>query len=429
MVTNDPADPIPHRLIRAAFLLTLLLATPLLHGDVFRVLDDPRDAAQARVDIIQQAKQEIDALYFLARNDRITMTALSLLRDARRRGVGNVRMIVDANFQHIPKAVLAHLRDEGVEVRVYHPLALRHPSWIFRRMHEKVVVVDGARYITGGRNLAEAYFGLAKRNFVDRDVYVDGPSAAEADAHFEELWDSSDVTELHARVSDREKRKAARILDNAACELARTGLISLDTRRDWSAGQRDAGEVHFIHDPVSAGPRITAKLAEVIGCAQSSVTIESPYLVPTPQLFDLLERKIRDGVHVQIVTSSFHSSDGLLAYVGYLKYRRRLTRAGIDVREFKGPDMLHAKSMVVDGRTVLVGSYNVDPRSQNLNAEAMCIADDRATAQELLASIGEHAENAWIVGKRDRPAQISSRAARLRAWALRLLLPLFERQL
>ena len=129
-------------------------------ADVLRILDDPREAAQARVDIIQQARGEIDAVYFLARNDRITLTALSLLRDARRRGVGSVRLIVDANFQHIPRPVLGYLRDEGVEVRVYHPISLRHPSWLFRRMHEKFVVVDGKRYIAGGRNLAESYFGL-----------------------------------------------------------------------------------------------------------------------------------------------------------------------------------------------------------------------------------------------------------------------------
>ena len=60
-------------------------------------------------------------------------------------------------------------------------MTLRHPSWLFRRMHEKVVIVDGQRYITGGRNLAEAYYGMArKRNYVDRDVYVEGESAADA---------------------------------------------------------------------------------------------------------------------------------------------------------------------------------------------------------------------------------------------------------
>src|ERR1700756_2872037 len=197
------------RSVRAVFLLLSLLLAGAAQADVFRLLDDDRQAAQARVDLIQQAGSEIDAGYFLAHNDRITITALALLRDARRRGVGRVRLIVDANFQHIPRAVLAHLRDEGVEVRVYHQITFRRPSWLFHRMHEKFVVVDGARYIAGGRNLAEEYFGLRKRNFVDRDVYVDGPSAAEAERHFEELWGSGDVADLRVRVSEGEKRNAS----------------------------------------------------------------------------------------------------------------------------------------------------------------------------------------------------------------------------
>src|SRR5258708_3488596 len=95
-------------------ILILCLSTLPIHADVFRLLEDPRDGAQARVDLIQQSHTDISAVYFLARNDRITLTALGLLRDARRRGVGRVRLIVDANFQHIPKPVLAHLAYENL---------------------------------------------------------------------------------------------------------------------------------------------------------------------------------------------------------------------------------------------------------------------------------------------------------------------------
>jgi putative cardiolipin synthase len=237
------------------------------------------------------------------------------------------------------------------------------------------------------------------------------------------------VIALHVSVSEVEKQQAARVLDEAACALAATGFVSLDTQRDWSAGRRDVAEVHFVHDPLTAddGPRLATRLAEIIDGAQSSVVIESPYLVPTPGLLELLRKKLREGVRVQILTNSFRSGDGILPYVGYVKYRRRLIHAGIDLREYKGPNMLHAKSMVIDGRTVLIGSYNVDPRSQNLNAEAMCIAEDEEAARELTASIDEHVQNAWIVGA-GRKARMP-RVTRLRAWALRLLLPLFERQL
>jgi putative cardiolipin synthase len=409
-----------------------------VRGDVFRILDDPREAAQARVDLIQQADSEIHALYFLARNDRITLTALALLRDARRRGVPSVRLIVDANFNRIPKAVLAHLRDEGVEVRVYHPLELRHPSWLFRRMHEKVVVVDRERYITGGRNLAESYFGMAKKkNFVDRDVYVEGPSAADADHHFETLWSSEHVSQLKVRVSKRETGDAEALLDSVLFDLGcGGGFVQLDTGNDWSAGQRAVDAVDFLHDPVDAaeGEGVAYKLADIIESAKTSIVIESPYLVPPKPLLALLEKKLIEGVYVQIVTNSLRSTDGVLPQAGYLKYRRRLARAGIDVREYKGPAPLHAKSAVIDGRIVLIGSYNIDPRSQNLNTEVMCVVADEELAQELLESIDLHLQNAWRIHGNGRPARVEryplvSRAKKMRAWFARLLLPIVENQL
>jgi putative cardiolipin synthase len=411
--------------------LIFLIAVTSATADVFRILDDPRDAAQARVDLIQQARSEINALYFLARNDRITLCALALLRDARRRGV-NVRLIVDANFQHIPKAVLAYLRDEGVRIRVYHPLTIRHPSWLFRRMHEKVVAVDAERYIAGGRNLAESYFGLARKNYVDRDVYVEGPSAAEADRHFENLWSSGHVAELSVHVSVDEKRRAAQWLDDAVDQLECRAFIQRYTNHDWSAGERVVAAVGFLHD--DRGARVGARFADILHSARRSIVIESPYLVPSRSLLQLLEKKVGEGVYVEIVTNSLRSSDGVLVHAAYLKYRRRLARAGIDVHEYKGPDTLHAKSAVVDGRIVLVGSYNIDPRSQNLNSEVICVVEDEEIARELLDAIDLHVLNAWKVDRDGQPAcddssGIAPRSKLFRAWSARLLLPLIEGQL
>jgi putative cardiolipin synthase len=417
--------------MRAAFAFVIVVAALSARADVFRILDDPREAAQARVDIIEQGEREVHALYFLARNDRITMTALALLRDARRRGVPSVRLVVDANFHRIPTAVLAHLRNEGVEVRVYHPLTLRHPSWLFRRMHEKVVVVDGERYIAGGRNLAEAYFGMAKKkNYVDRDVYVHGASALDANRHFDNVWNSSHVAKLKVRVSFEETRLAEQMLDEALCDP----FVERGTGRNWSEGLRDLKPVQFMHDPVDEGTRVAVRLSEMIDAAQTSIVIESPYLVPSKSLLALLEKKLKQGVYVQIVTNSLRSTDGVLPQAGYLKYRRRLARAGIDVREYKGPDPLHAKSAVIDGRYVLIGSYNLDPRSQNLNTEVICVAEDPALAQELLESIDLHLQNAWTVRRNGRPLRVHrdpnvSRAKQFRAWAAKFLLPIVEGQL
>ena len=409
-------------------LAAVLIITLAARADVVRILEDPNDAAQARVDLIQQARREINALYFLARNDRVTMTALSLLRDAQRNGVTS-RLLVDANFHHIPKAMLAHLRDEGVQVKEYHPITPRHPTWLWRRLHEKLVVVDGERYVTGGRNLAEAYFGLAeKKNYVDRDVFVEGQSAADADLHFDTLWDSVHVRELRARVSTKERQRAAKLLDSVMEEL-RCGesFVKPDTGRDWADGGHYAEVVHFLHDPVGKGTRVSDRIYELFENAQQSIVIESPYLVPGRELRRILERKRKEGVHVQIITNSLRSTDGLLPFAGYLKYRHRLVRAGIDVREFKGPDTLHAKSAVIDGRIVLIGSYNIDSRSEKLDLEAMCVAEDEALARELLSAIGVHVEHAMKVDPRQWPRMPRRTLLGLRT--MQLFLPLFEGQL
>jgi phosphatidylserine/phosphatidylglycerophosphate/cardiolipin synthase-like enzyme len=420
-----------NRLARAVALLLLFASTA--RADLLRILDDPSEAMQARVDVMQQATSDISALYFLARNDRVTLTSLALLREARRRGVGSVRLVVDANFTRIPKPVLAHLRNEGVQIRVYHPTDIRHPSWLFRRMHEKVIVIDGRRYITGGRNLAESYFALARRNYVDREVYVEGDSAGDAMRHFEAVWASDHLRKLRVRVGVGEVARASAVLDAALSELRKgEGFVRLDAPRDWSSGAREVGPVRFLHDPVSPrGVRVGNRLSEILEEATTSIVIESPYLVPSRPVRELLNRKLSEGVVIVIVTNSIHSTDGVFPHAAYVKYRRSLLKAGVDLREYKGPDMLHAKSMVVDGRIIGIGSYNLDPRSQNLNTEVMCVAEDERVAEELMRSITTHMENAWVVGDGGKRERRVSRARAVRAWAARMLvlLPIVESQI
>jgi putative cardiolipin synthase len=404
------------RALAAAFLL--LLAAAAARADVVRILDDDREAAQARVDLIRQAKDRIEILYFMAKDDRVALSILQLLRDARRRGVRDVRVVIDGSFRRIPKAVLSHLRDEGVRVRTYHPFDLRHPTWMLHRMHEKVIVVDGKRYITGGRNLAESYFGMGREmNYRDLDIYVDGPSAADAEQRFETVWNSRDVADLHGHVVGRSKREAAQHLGDALDSLVQSGFIALGPTRDWSKGAMDAGPVRFL-----AGHDVGSDMAALIAAAKESVVIESPYFIPPRFFRELLLKKLAEGVRIVVVTNSVRSTDGLLPQVAYLKYRGELARAGIDFREYKGPDCLHGKVIVVDGRVAMVGSYNVDPRSQYLNTEVTCIAENEELARQLLQSIDGHIENAWTI-------DAAPHAAPVKVWAIRLLLPILEHQL
>jgi len=405
-----------HRRALAVALLLLFAATA--RADVVRILADDREAAQARVDLIRQAHDSIEVLYFMAKDDRVALAILQLLRDARRRGVPNVRMVIDGSFRRIPKAVLAHLRDEGVRVRTYHPFDLRHPTWMLHRMHEKVIVVDGKRYITGGRNLAESYFGMGRdMNYRDLDIYVDGPSAADAQQRFETVWGSRDVADLHGHMTRSSKREAAQHLGDALEALTRSGFIDLGPMRDWNKGTMDVGPVRFLSGHDVGGP-----MAEYVAAAKQSVIIESPYFIPPRFFRELLLKKLAEGVRIVVVTNSVRSTDGLLPQVGYLKYRGEMARAGIEFHEYKGPDCLHGKVIIVDGRVAMIGSYNIDPRSQYLNTEITCVAENEELARALQGFIDGHIENAWTI-------DAAPQAAPLRVWAIRMLLPILEHQL
>jgi putative cardiolipin synthase len=202
---------------RLGLLLALCLLPRLAGADQVRLLESQREAAEARAAMVLDAREEILAGYFIIGDDPFTLTALALLRDAARRGV-RVKVLVDDQWNKIPKAVQAHLLQEGIEIRTYHPLHLGNLHWISRRLHDKMVVVDGEVLLAGGRNIESPYFGLGpkqlgRRNYLDCDVQVWGSPAAEARAYFLSLWDSHHVRKRDVRRPAAEVEEAARRLD------------------------------------------------------------------------------------------------------------------------------------------------------------------------------------------------------------------------
>ncbi|MDX1489311.1 MAG: phospholipase D-like domain-containing protein, partial [Acidiferrobacterales bacterium] len=132
--------------------VSLALATRLACADVFRVIDDDQEAAQIRVDLIQQAQRELAIELFRASDDRMVLSYLALLRGAVRRGV-KVRFLIDGAFNQLSQPVQAHLVQEGLEIKEYHPLLLAKPHWFTRRLHDKMMLADRQQMLVGGRNL------------------------------------------------------------------------------------------------------------------------------------------------------------------------------------------------------------------------------------------------------------------------------------
>lgn len=423
-----------------ATLLLLLLASPAL-ADRVRILGTDREAAEARVEMVLAAREEILASVFIFGDDPFTLTSLGLLRDAARRGV-RVQLLADAQWNRIPRAVQAHLKAEGIEIREYHPFRLDRPLWLSRRMHDKLAVADGRVLLAGGRNLQSPYFGFGRqirtRNYVDCDLQVEGDAAAEARRYFLDLWSSREVRPSRGRATPEEIGAASRLLDRYKPWLdARIEAARNDPDRPPAAFV-EAGPVRFLHDPVTSreGPRkVGRQLRDLLDSARESVIVESPYLVPTRALRKGLQRALGRGVRVRILTNSLDATDNLWPQAGYAGQKAGLVRSGVELWEYQGPECLHSKAAVIDGETVVVGSYNLDPRSERLNRELALAVRSRPLAEEMRRRMDGHLERAKRIDARGFPEGAAepypgvARGKVRRLRLLRLLAPLIRGQL
>jgi len=415
--------------------LILCLLAEVACADRVRIIEDPREASQIRVDLIQQAKQSIAAQYYIVGEDYFTLAGFALLRDAARRGV-EVRLIIDGLSNKLPQSVHAHLKRENVLVKIYHPLTILRPSWLVRRMHDKGIDIDRNRMIRGGRNIEGNYYGRAERNFIDRDVYVEGNAARESAAYFDELWQSQEV--VAPKVNDPTGARAEegrKILDATRQQLETSKTARLSTGNDWSARTREVGRVHFLHDPVGRKTEfgIARDLRAELRRVRRSVVIETAYLVPTKALLnDIQFLKQRGVTKIEIITNSISSNDSLLVQLGYESAKKKLLRLGVELWEYKGPDTLHSKSAVLDGQVALIGSFNMDPRSQRLNTETAVAIRDPATAQELTRYINAHKTNCTRITAEQPEAPAArplSATQRAKITLFKMILPLLRGQL
>lgn len=409
---------------RAAAIALALVCSALARADTFRVLADDREAIQARIDLIQQAQQEIVVAHYALGKGRVPVSLLAVLQQAAQRGV-RVRLMVDGLKSRFPEQLYRYLEAQGIEVRSYHPLRVAHPLWMNRRLHVKLLVVDGRQMVVGSRNLQDEHFGLNDRNFVDCDAYLCGSSAAHAHRYFDRLWQTEDVQPIRhfdsptygvlglrpmgddpwttAWREARQPQDFQQLLMKSLAVLVQCHGIQLHTGYDWSADQPEDVPVAVLHDSDFSKHRHTVEnsLLELIDRARHTVLIETGYPALTRATHQAILAARRRGVQVTLVTNSLNSIDNVAVYAAYQNLKRQLLNAEVRLWEYNGPETLHAKAMVIDGCTAMIGSYNFDPRSAYTNLELVVVARDRRAAADLRQVVLQHVAHARRITSRD----------------------------
>ncbi len=452
------------------------------------VLDTGTEALLARAWLADHARHSIEVQYFIWSTDNIGILATEALLRAADRGV-RVRVIVDDLLIDAPdKTLLALARHPYIDIRIYNPKnSVGIPAHkrvlnvvsdfrgVNQRMHDKTFIVDGKAAITGGRNMADEYYDYNNEyNFRDRDALLLGDVVKTMQASFEKFWDSelcAKVEELydgiglmqkHVRVDDDDIKRVYSDLHNyakspdnfspevrAAIDAAPAAFARLAQQVVW-------GKVVFISDRpgkndrrlrLDGGGTTTTALAQLVEAARDHIVIQSPYLVLSDQAMALFQKTTVRGVRVRISTNSLASTDNLQAFSGYRNQRKKLLKMGLSIYEYKpDPDVqrhlmqrspvaqdkppvfaIHAKTLVVDSKIVYIGTFNFDPRSENLNTEVGVIIHNEALARAVEAAIETdmQAGNSWNAAS-DQPDQYVpfTKRSRARFWQLMPIKPL-----
>lgn len=431
-------------------LATVLAPVIAQHPDTSGVLwlNNGFDAFAARILLIDMAEDSIDLRTYIWQNDITGFLMLDALRRAAEHGV-RVRMLLDDNGTPNLDAELAFLNDNpNIEIRLFNPFVLREPRLatfafdflrVNRRMHNKSMNIDGMVAIAGGRNIGDIYFAASEEvNYFDLDVAVFGPAASEVAADFDIYWASlsavpvelllepvsADSTVLAKSVAAAKANPNSKSYEDAVEKSAVVRSL-----RDGTA-QIEWVKVELVSDNPVKGLGLAgrddlmiARLAKILGTPDKSVTLVSAYFVPGEEFTNLLTNWSKAGVNVRTMTNSQEATDVLPVHAGYLKYRDALLDDGIGVFELKSDldsanlrDMfmrfdligsssasLHAKTFMIDGDRLFVGSFNFDPRSTNLNTEMGFLIHSPKMAEQMANKFDRMAKvSAYHVTRTDK---------------------------
>lgn len=339
------------------------------------ILDEGEEALVARLNLLRSATRSIDLQTYIFDKDDSARLVIDELLAAGRRGV-KVRLLIDqlsaiSDLQILGALSSAH---QNFELRVYNPTFGKAQLNYFdyagsvlccfrrfnQRMHNKLLVVDDAIGVVGGRNYQDDYYDWdSEYNFRDRDVLVAGPEARVMAANFEAFWkaprsvpaerlndvgrillDSGPPTLPPAvyRRPERVERVLAEAIDDAwiSRSFVDTALPVASVRYVADLPRKHRRE--SAEQPRNGQHVTEPQLDRLISEAQSEVLLQTPYLVLSKaarQLFADLRRQA-DPPRVLVSTNSLAATDNPIVYALSYKYKRRNMRElGFNIFEFK----------------------------------------------------------------------------------------------
>ncbi len=382
----------------------------------YLAMSDAYQSIASRIHLIRRAKYTLDLQYYIWADDFIGNLMLEELLAAADRGVKVRLLIDDQNGIKIDRQLSALITHPNISIKLYNPYKFRHfrvmdylirANRINHRMHNKLVIADGAIAVTGGRNISSEYFDASQSfQFTDMDILFLGNAVHHANQVFQEFWNF----ELSYPVEKFIEKGSKQDLLDLRQAFVQLGQKNHPTDKKVNLEQKElANELNqnkvnwafaeFLADPpkktlgkAQDNELIYHQIRNYMGDPKQEMDLIAAYFVPTKDGTDFINQFPKQNVKVRVLTNSFVANDVALVHAFYQKYRMDLLKNGVELYEFKpyierkrrtwyevvtgnvipkkgkNKSSLHAKFIDIDDK-VFIGSFNLDPRSFNLNTE------------------------------------------------------------
>ncbi|GAC1477279.1 MAG: phospholipase D-like domain-containing protein [Gemmatimonadaceae bacterium] len=330
-------------------------------GNHVTLLRDGPATFEAMLALIDGARDSIALETYIFRSDDVGERIAAALVAAAKRGV-RARLLVDwVGVWGLTGGIFSRMRAGGVDVRHFNPPGWRRWMGLVPRDHRKLVVADGAVGITGGVGIGREWTTGVQRwhrsRWRDTAVRIAGRAADDMLAAFDTMW---------RRAQRQERRGSHRLLTRKA-------------RGAHLEPQTAAPALVGIVEGEPGRLRVARALQMQAASAERSIWIASAYFAPSFAEIEALNGAARDGVDVRLLLPS--RNDHPWATIVARRFYRRLLTNGVRIWEWSG-EMMHAKTSVVDGRWVRVGSTDFNPLGVSINFELDAVIEDSALGAE-----------------------------------------------
>ena len=337
-----------------------IAAANVSSGNKLTLLGRGSEAFDAMIDLIDGAQATVDFEQYIFRNDEIGERFAKAFVNAAKRGV-RVRLLIDwIGRWPTPMSFFRRIAHHGVEVRIFSPPGFKPWLGLLPRDHRKLVVVDNAVAITGGIGIGvEWQRGVWRKQrsaWRDTCVRIEGDAVRDMAQAFERML---------ARSSGAEPRPVRRLRPAPRDSHLNTryhppALVGIIEGEPWKG-------------------RVSRALQIQAVAAERSIWIASAYFAPSWSEIEALAGAARDGVDVRVLVPSRWDHFWLRGLM--TRSYHTLLRNGVRIWEWRG-EMMHAKTSVVDGRWIRIGSTDLNPLGVVLSYELDAVIEDRAIGAE-----------------------------------------------